>query len=189
MINWLIIGKFIVLNHWCHLLNVRASFVVKGHDKADLVSRRPDYPSGHWCPPAQASWDVALWWDGKVPDLCYQSNETSLLVLSADIVSVDDDFLTNWKFLVFPIRWWIKARWKGHGLNKSSDGLYTHHDRLVIPRPAQDLCILMLTECCYYVVHEIGNNACWQLCENVSWGNVCIVLDWNALSSKLSCMQ
>jgi hypothetical protein len=90
---------------------------------------------------------------------------------------------------VFPVRWWIKARWKGHGLNKSSDGLYTHHDRLVIPRPAQDLCILMLIECCYNFVHQIGNNARWQLCENVSWGNVCIVLDWNALSSKLSCMQ
>jgi hypothetical protein len=36
-----------------------------------------------------------LWWDGKVPDLCYQSNKTSLLVLSADNVSVDDDFLIN----------------------------------------------------------------------------------------------
>ena len=188
MINWLIIGKFIVLNHWCHLLNVRASFVVKGHNKADPVSRRPDYPSGHWCPPAQASWDVALWWDGKVPGMCYQSNATSLLVHSADIVSVDDDFLTNWKFLVFLIRWWIKARWKGHGLNKSSDGLYTHHDRLVIPRLAQDMCILVLTECCYNVGEQIGN-ACWQLWENVSWGNVCTLLDWNALSSKLSCLH
>ena len=36
-----------------------------------------------------------LWWDGKVPDLCYQSNDTALLVLSTEIVSVDDDFLTN----------------------------------------------------------------------------------------------
>ena len=33
----------------------------------------------------------AFWWDGKVPDLCYQNNTTSLLVLSADTVSVDDD--------------------------------------------------------------------------------------------------
>jgi hypothetical protein len=37
----------------------------------------------------------ALWWDGNVLDLFYQSNDTVLLVLSADIVSVDDDFLTN----------------------------------------------------------------------------------------------
>ena len=26
-------------------------------------------------------------------------------------------------------------------------------------------------------------------CENASWGNVCTLLDWNALSSKLSCLQ
>ena len=44
-------------------------------------------------------------------------------------------------------------RWKGHGLNKSLDGVYTHHDRLVIPRPAQDLYILLLTECHYNVDH------------------------------------
>ena len=37
----------------------------------------------------------ARWWDAKVLDLCYQSNDTSLLVLSTEIVSVDDDFLTN----------------------------------------------------------------------------------------------
>ena len=94
MINWLIIGKFIVLNQWCNLLNVRASFTVKGHDKADLVPRRPDYPSGR-CPYAKASWDDFLWLDGDVPHLCYQSNETSLLVLSTDAVSIDDDFVTN----------------------------------------------------------------------------------------------
>jgi hypothetical protein len=36
----------------------------------------------------------ALWWDGKVPNLFYQNNDTALLVLSTDIVSVDDDFLS-----------------------------------------------------------------------------------------------
>jgi hypothetical protein len=158
LINWLI-DKFIVLNHWCHLLHVRASFTVKRHDKAYLMFRRPEYPSGRYAP-AHARWDVALCWDEKVHDLCYQSNNMSMLVLTADIVSVDDDFLTNWKFLVLLIRWWIKARWKGHGLNKSSDGLYTHHDRLVIPRLAQDLCILMLIECHGNGGHQIGN-ACW----------------------------
>ena len=36
----------------------------------------------------------ALWWDGiKLPDLCYQNNDTLFWILSADIVSVDDDFL------------------------------------------------------------------------------------------------
>jgi len=37
--------------------------------------------------------------------------------------------------------------WKDHGPNKSSDELYTHHDRLVIPRLAQDPCILLFTAC------------------------------------------
>ncbi len=61
----------------------------------------------------------------------------------------------------------MKARWKGHGLNKSSDGLYTHHVRLVIPRLAQDLCIALLIDCRVMIVHQIGNNACWQLCANL----------------------
>ena len=46
------------------------------------------------------------------------------------------------------------TRWKGHGLIKSSDGLYTYHDRLVIPRLSQDLCILLLTKCSYNVGHQ-----------------------------------
>jgi len=33
----------------------------------------------------------------------------------------------------------------------------------------------------YNVGHQISN-ACWQLCENVSGGNVCIMLDCKALS-------
>ena len=37
----------------------------------------------------------ALWWDGTIPDLCYQNDDIALLVLSTDIVSVDDDFLAN----------------------------------------------------------------------------------------------
>ena len=47
-----------------------------------------------------------------------------------------------------------KTRWKGYGLIKSSDGLYTYHDRLVIPRLAQDMCILLLTKCSYNVGHQ-----------------------------------
>ena len=95
----LIIGKFTMLNHWYHLLNVRAFFTVKGHDKADLVSRRPDYPSGR-CPPAHACWDVALWWDGKVPDLYYRSNE---LLSNCGILS-STNYTTEWS-CVFTWGW------------------------------------------------------------------------------------
>ena len=62
----------------------------------------------------------ALWWDGKAPDLCYQSNETSLLVFSADTVSVDNDFVTKLKNSYFSCSYFTyeKTRWKGHGLLK-----------------------------------------------------------------------
>ena len=89
--------------------------------------------------------------------MCYQRNETSLLVLSADIVSVGEDFLTNMITEYSSCSYFAdeKTRWKGHaGLIKSSDGLYTYHDRLVIPRLAQDLCILLLIECAYNVSHQ-----------------------------------
>ena len=71
-----------------------------------------------------------------------------MLVLSADIVSVDDDYLTKLKTAYSACSYFVdeKTRWKGHGLIMSSDGLYTYHDRLVIPRQAQDLRILLLTE-------------------------------------------
>ena len=43
--------------------------------------------------------------------------------------------------------------------------MYTHHDRLVIPRPEQDMYILLLTECHYNV-----DNPNWKLNENVLGG-------------------
>jgi hypothetical protein len=64
------------------------------------------------------------------------------LVLSADTFSVDDDFLPKLKSAYSSCPYFsgeIKARLKSHGLVKSSNGLYTYHDRLVIPRPVQDL--------------------------------------------------
>jgi hypothetical protein len=100
-----------------------------------------------------------LWWDGKVPDLCYQSNETSLLVLSADNVLVDDDFLTKLKQSYSSCSYFAdeKTRWKSHGRIKSFDGLYTYHNRLVIPRPEQDLRNLLLTE-----YHDNDGHSNWR---------------------------
>jgi len=89
-----------------------------------------------------------LYGEIKIPDLCDQSNDTALFVLSTDIVSVDDNFLTKLKIAYSSCSYFSneKTRWKGHGPIKSSNGLYTYHDRLVMPRPTQDLCILLLTE-------------------------------------------
>jgi len=67
-------------------------------NEADVVSWRPVFfhpdTDVHLRMPVEM---FALWWDGEVLDLCYQSNETSLLVLLTDNVSVDDDFLTKLK--------------------------------------------------------------------------------------------
>ena len=77
----------------------------------------------------------ALWWDGKVLDLCYQSNDIALMVLSADSVSVDDGFLTKLMKTTYSSCSYFtdeKTRLKGHGLIKSSYGVYAYHDMLVI---------------------------------------------------------
>ena len=90
-----------------------------------------------------------LWFDGKVPDLClYQINDNQLLVLLVNTVSVDDGFLIKLKTAYSWCSYFAdeNTRWKGHGLIKSCDGLYNYHDRLVIPRPVQDMRILLLTE-------------------------------------------
>jgi hypothetical protein len=156
----LLIGKF----HWAERLMHFAHYMSildrKGSvNEADAVSRRPDFfhpDDVHMCRLVQM---FALWWDEKVHDLCYQSNDTRLLVLSADSVSVDDGFLTKPKTAYSSCSYFAdeKTRWKGYGLIKSSDGFYTFHDRLVIPRPAQDLRILLLIE-----YHDNADHPNWR---------------------------
>jgi hypothetical protein len=89
------------------------------------VSRRPDFFHPDDAHLRKRVEMFALWWDGKVPDLCYQSNDISLLILSAATVSVDDGFLTKLKTASSSCTYFIdeKSRWKCHGLIKSSDGL------------------------------------------------------------------
>jgi len=66
-------------------------------NEADVVSRRPDFLHPDDVRMRKPFEMFAIWWDGNVPDFCYQNNNTVLLVLLADIVSVDDDFLTKLK--------------------------------------------------------------------------------------------
>jgi len=94
-------------------------------NEADAVSRRPDFfhpDDVHLRKPVEM---FALWRDGKVHDLCYQSNDTELFLLSADTVFVDDDFLIKLKsaYSSCPYFTHEKTRWKGHELIKSFDGL------------------------------------------------------------------
>jgi hypothetical protein len=64
-------------------------------NEADLVSHRLDWFRPDDVHLRKISEMVALWWDGKVPDMCYHDNDIALLVLSANIASVNDAFLTN----------------------------------------------------------------------------------------------
>ena len=66
-------------------------------NEADDVSRRPDFFHPDDVHLRRSVEMFALWWDGKLPYLCYQSNDIALLLLSTDAVSVDDDFLTKLK--------------------------------------------------------------------------------------------
>ena len=66
-------------------------------NEADLASRCPDFSNPDDVQLRSLAEMFALSWDGKVPDLCYQNNDTTLCVLSADIVYVDNDFLTKLK--------------------------------------------------------------------------------------------
>jgi len=96
-------------------------------NEAGAVSRRLDFfhpDDVHMHMPVEM---FALWWDGNVRDMCYQCNDIALLVLSADIVSVDDDFLTKLKTTYSSCSYFSdeNTRWKGHGLFKSFDGLNT----------------------------------------------------------------
>jgi hypothetical protein len=137
------VERLISFAHYTSILYRKGSV-----NEADAVSRRHDFfhpDDVHMCMPVEM---FALWWDGKVPSLCNQSNNNALLVLPADIVSVDDGFLTKLKTVYSSCSYFAdeKTRWKGHGLIQLSDGLYTYRDRLVIPCLAQDLRILLLTE-------------------------------------------
>jgi hypothetical protein len=105
-------------------------------NEADAVSRHPDFfhpDDVHLRMLVEMS---TFWWDEKVLDMCYQINDTGLLVLLADSISIDDDFLTKLKTAYFSCSYFAneKTRWKGHVLIKSFDGLYTYHDQLLIPR-------------------------------------------------------
>jgi hypothetical protein len=59
-------------------------------NEADVVSRRPDFFHPDDVYLRRLVEMFARWWDGKGHDPCYQSNDTALLVLSTDIVFVDD---------------------------------------------------------------------------------------------------
>ncbi len=157
--------------HWVERLMPFAQYMsilylTRSINKADGVLRHPDFFHPGDVHLRRTLEMVALRWDEYVPNLWYQSNNTAFLVLSADIVSVVDGFMTKLKTTYSSCSYISdeRTRWKGHGLIKSFDGLYTYHDMLAIPRPAQDMRILMLTKYHDNVGHSYWRRISATLC-------------------------
>jgi hypothetical protein len=90
--------------HWAERLmpfaqNMSILYRKGSVNEADLVSRRPDFFHPDDIQLRRPAEMFALWWDGNVSDLCYQNNDIALLVLLANTVSVDDDFLTKFSIM------------------------------------------------------------------------------------------
>ena len=87
--------------------------------------------------------DESLWWDGKVPDIDTNGNDHVLLALSTlEALNVDDDFLFNLKGACSTCAYFSNdnnERRLRQKIEKSSDGLFRYHNRVVIPRPANAL--------------------------------------------------
>ena len=84
--------------------------------------------------------DESFWWDGKVFDMYTNGNGHALLALSTlEILNVDDDYLSNLKGAYSTCAYFPNEnneRRFRQKIEKSSDGLFRSHNRVVILRPA-----------------------------------------------------
>jgi hypothetical protein len=113
--------------------------------EADPVSRRPDF--------LQIDLYIledSLWWDGNVPDIIYNGSEHALLALiTFQELNVDDDFLSQSEGAYSSCNYFSDeniGRRKRQLIEKSSDGLFRYHHRVVIPRPTLALIKALLVE-------------------------------------------
>ena len=137
--------------HWVEKLmpyanSMRILYMTGILNEADLVSRRPDFlPINNMYKP-----DESLWWDGKVLDTDTNGNSHALLALSTlESLNVDDDFLSNLKGAYSACAYFSNdnnERRLRQKIEKSSDGLFRYHNRVVIPRPANALIKALLFE-------------------------------------------
>jgi hypothetical protein len=114
-------------------------------NEADPVSRRPDFFQIDMYRPRDR-----LWWDGNVPDVIYNGSDLALLALTTfEELNVDDDFLSQLKGAHSSCNYFSDeniGRRKRRLIEKSSDGLFRYHYRVVIPRLALALIKALLVE-------------------------------------------
>jgi hypothetical protein len=124
-------------------------------NKADPVSRRPDFLRIHVYRQAEDS----LWWNKSVPSIIYNGNDHALLALTTfQSLNVDDDFLSQLKG-AYSSRSYIFDgnidRRERQMIEKSSDGLFRYHNRVVISRPSFALIKALFVEYHANVGHPI----------------------------------
>ena len=114
-------------------------------NEADPASRRPDF----------LQIDIYIqedifWWDGNVPDIIYNGSDHALLALTtSQELNVDDDFLSQLKRAYSSCHYFSDEnidRRKRYLIEKSFDGLFRYHHRVMIPRPILALIKALLVE-------------------------------------------
>ena len=109
-------------------------------NEADPVSRRPDFYS--------------IWWDGEVPEL----ESAQFFALDAVSVSIDEAVCQQLKDGYAATNYFSdNGRWRHDKLEKTVDGLFLYHGRIVIPRPAQQLRATLLSE-----YHDAAGHPGWK---------------------------
>jgi hypothetical protein len=85
-----------------------------------------------------------------VPDVIYNGSDPALLALTTfQSLNVDDDFLSQLKGAYYSCNYFSDdniGRRKRHLIEKSYDGLFRNHHRVVIPRPTLALIKALLVE-------------------------------------------
>jgi hypothetical protein len=118
----------------------------------DAVRKRDAYPlqernlergrSGVSTSRFPPNWFVhtCLWWDGNAPVIIYNGNNLVLLALATfQSLNVEDDFLFWLKGAYSSCNYFSNeniGRRKRQLIEKSTDGLFRYHNRVVIPRLA-----------------------------------------------------
>ncbi len=137
-------------SHWVEKLmpyaNAMRVLYKKGILKeVDPVSRRPDFLQIDLYRP-----EDSLWWDGNVPGIIYNCSDPALLAVTTfQSLNADDDFLSRLKWAYSSCNYFFDeniGRKKRLLIEKSSDGLFRYHHRVVISRPTLALIKALLAE-------------------------------------------
>jgi hypothetical protein len=151
-------------------------------NEAGPVSRRPDFlPIDNLYKPGESPS-----WDEKVADINSNCNGPALLALSTlEALNVGDDFLSNLKGAYSTCAYFSNDNNKRRlrqKIEKSSDGLFRYHNRVVIPRQASALIKALLFEYHDNVGHPNYRRLMASLLKLYWW-------DKMTLDCKLSCQH